>query len=227
MKLKLLAVISLILVLGVGGWWFIFRIPAGMVRVRIFVAPDDAKVEIDSKTYNATANILLKANHQYTIKVTRKGFVTSTFKQTFVNQPKYAITNTITVGLEAETDEAKAIAKKQQERFLEIEKEAGDYGSEYSRSFEQTHPIVKHLPIQMKTYKIGYIKNDISDSEKIPDITITIYADSFNRMTALRELQSKGLDFIKYKIKFFNLDAKDTKQPINPFEQLIKENQAS
>jgi hypothetical protein len=196
--LAVMFIVLIVLVL-VGYFAYTTITRSGKLAVEINAVPSDAKVTLNG-TEVGNGTVYLEPGN-YTVKGTKEGF--SEFSQQASIDTNGQV---ISVPLAAESDEAKAWAKDNQNKYLDLEAEAGVEAQKQGEIFTEKNPIAKLLPHESLLYTIGY-RADTSDPTG-NSIILEIDAIEGYRQQAIYQISQWGYDPTNYKINF-----KDYKNP--------------
>lgn len=212
MKRKIITITAIIIFSVIG--WQVYNLinNSDKIDVKIVVAPSDAVIIINNRTYHQK-NIKLPVNQTYHVTIKRDGFQDKIFNLKTLKKPQFSYDNTIYGALNPLTDNAKKIQEQHIQDYQQIEGLIGSTIDQQITKSTQKFPIIKHLPLVEYNYHIGYYQEG-------EELIISIYSDYHNFIHALNHLQLLDKDLSNYRIEFYD---QQTKQKINNFfEEYLK-----
>jgi len=196
-RLRLIVVaLAVLVIIPLIVWGFIMASENGTSAVSVFIAPNDATVEVGGQSFKADKTIRLKPG-SYTVKISKDGFEADSQKIIVQDNKESSLVSVLLPVSES----AKKWYQENKNEVLRIEGKAGELSAQQGQDFISQYPITKWLPIQKAIYSIGYkqVSENTSDG-----IIITISASEGYREAALQEIRDKGFDPTDFTIEFTN-----------------------
>lgn len=201
---KLLLIISAILITIIGAVSYNIlqnNYRQGKIEITINTVPKDAKVIINSNSYNNGKNYLVAG--EYNISVEKDGFKTVNFSQNIINNG-----DEINIALDAESTSAKEWATKNAQLYADFTNIVSEKANKDGDNFKTINPIVAKLPYINYLYSIGY---KLDETDKTGEkIIITINSSEQYRQSAILQIKSWGYNLADYNYEFINFN--------NPFK---------
>lgn len=188
----IISIVVLVVVGIVGYTIYSTSTRAGKTKVDIVVVPKDAAIKVNGTPMTPP---LYLTPGDYTISASKEGFATLEKSKTITNKE-----TTLTMPLNAESDEANKWAEQNQEQYLTLEGIAGRLATKEGEEVSTKNPVIQVLPFSNYIYTIGY-KNDPSDPSG-ESIIVTIDTIEGYRNAAVQKIRELGFDPSQLKIEF-------------------------
>lgn len=190
--LLILATGVILVLVGVYGYDAFLRHDKAIVSFRS--VPDDLSINIDNHIYKHPSTLYLTPG-TYSLIAKKDGFADRQLDITV----KKGENPTVLVPLEAVSDDAKAWAEKNQEKYWEIEGLAEEQSSGDNLALINKYPLLKKLPYDNYLFSITYHIEDYGDEKRM---VIDIRSPDIYREAALQQLRNLGVDPVDYTINF-------------------------
>lgn len=203
-QVKLITILLAGLFLGIIFIFLILRDNGNGLRVNLITVPDDMQLTFQGPnntnyTSKGKGSIKLPIG-SYDITATSDGFKEKKLKLVVKENDQKLV-----VLLEPESREAREWAQKNERKYLDAEKIAGEESQKAGEEFRNANPIISKLPYSQGFYRIDYGQ----DGE---NIILYITADQpVGRVIAMSTIRDWGYEPADYDIRFYNFD--------NPFKE--------
>lgn len=200
LRWAILAIVGLILLSLLA--FLLFQDRNDSANLKLVVVPDDATVTIDGQSSGPGLIELPPGEH--TIVAEKEGF--ETLSQTVDIGPSL---ETVAFALTPVSEEAKAWAQENQDKYLEVESIAGTAANQEGEAFQDRYPLTARLPYDAVIYRIDYVLVD--DNNESVVIRVKSEVGPAGRQVALEQIRQWGFEPSDYEFVFPNLG--------NPFEE--------
>ena len=177
---------------------------SGKTSLEIQKVPSDSLILVNGKKVSGSKIYLEKGT--YTIKSEREGF--NPYTRTVTIDPASNKSPKAFFVLTPKSKEATAWVQDNEDEYLKVEKAAGIYYGDQSKSTAEKYPIIKDLPYRSSFYSIEYYQKD--DDFRVQIIS----SDAMGRQVAIEQIKSLGYDPSDYLIEFIGVD--------NPFTTSVE-----
>ncbi len=180
---------------------------SGKTSLEIQKVPGDSIIFVNNKKVSGSKIYLEKG--PYTIKAEREGF--DSYTRIVTIDPDSNKTPKAFFVLTPKTQEATTWVQDNEDEYLKVEKAAGIYYGDQSKSTVEKYPIIKDLPYRSSFYSIEYY-------QKGNDFRVQIISsDAMGRQVAIEQIKSLGYDPSDYIVEFVGVD--------NPFTAAVESKQ--
>jgi len=180
---------------------FAFSSNSGKTEVNISVAPKDSSLLLDQTKYiNSGKNMMIPGDH--TIKISRSGFSSQTFK--FIVEQGGA--NTLPVALTPNTADGKTYLNDHSSDFSKIGDLSELKSNVITKATNKKYPLTKDLPVDISPlYIISYGPSVKYPNDPTKIAIIVSSANPADDQLALQSIYRAGFDPSDYEIIFGSL----------------------
>lgn len=189
-------ILCIILVTVAVSWYAIYIsiLRSGKARVEITTFPSNTSVQIGNLgTFKS--GVVYIPHGEYRYKALADGYT-----------PRTGILNTRVPGkgniqiILANSDSARKYTAREDEEIMKIQGKAGKESVAWTKNYQDTHPIIKNLPIKDPYYRIGYLSDANGENFRV-----TVYTESPRyRYYATQRIRSLGYSLSDYRIDFID-----------------------